>query len=79
MKLYTKPALAGNAEGLPKISGLPLFDWLARTPTFPTDTSLPAGLSTGGRLIYRRCRRPVETCNALAAVWGIGQEHDHVW
>lgn len=78
MKLYTKPALAGNAEGLPKFSDLPLFDWFTRNTAPSAETSLPAGLSTGGRLIYRRCRRPVETCNALAAVWGIGQEYDHV-
>jgi hypothetical protein len=39
----------------------------------PKFLPLPPGLTSGGRLIYRRCRRPVETCNALAELAGIAQ------
>ena len=30
-------------------------------------------LSPGGRVIYIRTRRPVETCNAIAEVAGLGE------
>jgi hypothetical protein len=58
MSMYHEPALAGNNIGLPKFS-LP---------------QLPNGLTSGGKLIYRRTLRPVETCNALAEIAGIGCE-----
>lgn len=70
MHHYHKPASAGNAEGLPNFSGLPLFDF------FPTAANCnapePSGLTPGGRIVYRRTRRPVATCNAIAGLAGLG-------
>lgn len=76
MHQYHKLASAGNAEGLPNFSGLPLFDFFA-TSTF--NIIEPPGLTPGGRIVYRRTLRPVETCNAIAALAGVGAlEVDHV-
>ena len=58
MHIYHEPASAGNVFGLPK----------------HTQMSLPNGLTSGGRLVYRRTHRPVETCNLLAQIAGIGSE-----
>lgn len=74
MTQYHKPALAGNAEGLPNFSGLPLFDFFTAHPLHRQE---PDGLTAGGRIVYRRTRRPVSTCNALAALAGVGMEVDH--
>ncbi len=40
--------------------------------------TIPTGLTAGGKLIYRRTLRAVETCNALAELADIGQEAQHV-
>ncbi|WP_108462241.1 hypothetical protein [Devosia naphthalenivorans] len=56
MQQYHEPASAGNNTGLPKF-GPP---------------AIPNGLTSGGKLVYRRTLRPVETCNALAEIAGIG-------
>lgn len=64
-----------NDTGLPEFLGLPLFDW--RESPRPCPPSYPEGLTAGGRIIYRRTHRPVSTCNALAALAGVGMEIDH--
>jgi len=61
MTQYHEPALAGNNIGLPKIRNIPA----------------PAGLTLGGKLVYRNTLRPVETCNALAELAGLGQGFDY--
>jgi hypothetical protein len=58
MMHYHEPASAGNNIALPKFS-------------LPT---MPNGLTAGGKLVYRRTFRPVETCNALAEIAGLGTE-----
>ena len=73
--LYHKRALPRNDTGLPEFLGLPLFDW--RKSPCPSLPSYPDGLTAGGRTIYRRTLRPVETCNAIAALAGGGMEVDH--
>lgn len=70
-------AIPANNTGLPEF-GLPLLDW--REPAnsnhqHDTDT---ANLTTGGRIIFNRTRRPVSTCNLLARLAGLGSEVDHV-
>ncbi|ODT80977.1 MAG: hypothetical protein ABS76_14415 [Pelagibacterium sp. SCN 64-44] len=77
MKLYTKPALAGNAEGLPKFFGLPLLDWSDLDKPNGTKAPCISDLTAGGRVVFTRTRRPAATCNLIAALADIGQEFDH--
>lgn len=73
--LYHKRALPRNNTGLPEFLGLPLLDWQEQPR--PRPLHYPDGLTAGGRIIYRRTHRPVETCNAIAALAGVGMEVDH--
>jgi len=76
--LYHKRALPRNDFGLPGFLGLPLFDWAERAQSLPSEPHYPDGLTAGGRIVYRRTRRPVSTCNAIAALAGLGcSEVDH--
>ncbi|HEV7414671.1 MAG TPA: hypothetical protein VGN98_00835 [Tianweitania sediminis] len=77
MTVYTKPASAGNNIGLPKFGSQPL-PALADRQRRKAEAVLPSGLSDGGKLFFHRTHRPVETCNLLAALAGIGQEVHHV-
>lgn len=72
---YHGRALPRNGKGAPDFAGLPLFDFFtAHTFNRPE----PDGLTPGGRIIYRRTRRPVSTCNTLARLAGIDcGEMDH--
>ena len=74
MKQYHEPALAGNATGLPFFAGLPLLNWHEAANSNHPHAPYPSGLTSGGRIVFERTRRPVATCNAIARLAGIGQE-----
>ena len=69
MQNYHNPASAGNTEGLSIFTGLPLFDYRPASPDHRDGILTP-----GGELVFRRIRRPVATCNAIAAIAGLGRE-----
>ena len=69
MNSYHSPASAGNTEGLSIFAGLPLFDYRPFVPDHYDGILTP-----GGAVVFRRIRRPAATCNAIAALAGIGQE-----
>ena len=64
MHSYHYAALRRNPH--PDLSGLPLFDYW-RPDHDQHD------LTRGGLVVYRRLRRSVSLCNAIAALAGIGQ------
>jgi hypothetical protein len=45
-----------------------------RNTTTPAFEPRNVSLTPGGELIYRRTCRPISTCNAVAALAGIGQK-----
>ena len=63
-----------NNIGLSGFLGLPLLDW--RDPA-SAKAPYPVGLTPGGRVVFQRTQRPVSTCNFLATIAGLGQEHDN--
>ena len=73
---YHDTAFADNT-GLPNFSGMPLLDWREAANSNTPRASYPSGLTVGGRIFFERTRRPVSTCNALAALAGIGPEASH--
>lgn len=56
MNRYHKPASAGNGEALPNSAAFASF----------------GALTLAGAAIHRRTRRPIPTCNLLAALAGLG-------
>lgn len=66
--------LAVTSTGLPFFSGMSPFAWHEAANSNIPRASYPAGLTSGGRIVFERTKRPVSTCNALAALAGIGQE-----
>lgn len=77
MQMYHN-AFAANNTRLPEFLGLPLLDWREPAHANSTKSPYPAGLTTGGRVIFSRTRRSVSTCNLLARLAGLGQEAEHV-
>ena len=76
MNIYTKPASAGNTIGLPKLSrrSFPAVDERQR---YRAETTLPSGLTEGGKAVYRLSPASVSVANMLAALAGLGTEVDH--
>ena len=72
---YHGRALPRNGKGVSEISGLPLFEHFTIQKQYEPD---PDGLTPGGRIVYRRTRRPVATCNTIAALAGVGIEVENV-
>ena len=67
MNVMHQPADRRNAQD--GLEDLPLFSFRPSNPDH-----LDGILTAGGRLIFSRIRRAAATCNAIAALAGIGQE-----
>jgi hypothetical protein len=74
---YHIPASADNTA-LPLFFGLPLLDWREPASNDSTKSPYPTGLTAAGRVVWRKCRRDVAVCNAIASLAGIGLEVHHV-
>lgn len=70
------PQAASRCNAFDNPANLPLFAYLERQPDLPLVRE-PAGLTHGGRAIWRRKRCSTALANTIAALAGIGQEFDH--
>jgi hypothetical protein len=75
--MYSTTASADNTA-LPFFFGLPLLDWREPANQYSIKSPYPAGLTAAGRVVWRKCRRDVAFCNAIASLAGIGSEVHHV-